>query len=264
MSPPEDALAPLLTDPARTVVALDFDGTLAPIVADPERAVAHPEAAGVLARLAERIGAVVIITGRPAAVAVRLGGLQDVPRLVVHGHYGLERWHDGVLESPDSADGVDRAREQIADLVAAAPAGTWLEDKGHSVAVHTRNAAEPQATLDAVRAQVDQIATEAGLEVVPGRFVLELRPPGIDKGAALRSVVTELGATAVLFGGDDLGDLPALDALDALRSEGLSTVVLCSDSEETPAALRDRADLRVPGPAGIVATLQALADRLAV
>ena len=37
-------LAALLGDPARALVALDFDGTLSPIVADPAAARAHPGA----------------------------------------------------------------------------------------------------------------------------------------------------------------------------------------------------------------------------
>ena len=47
------------------MVALDFDGTLAPIVADPRRAVAHPEAAGVVARLADGVGAARTIPDAP-------------------------------------------------------------------------------------------------------------------------------------------------------------------------------------------------------
>jgi len=96
-------LAALLGDPARALVALDFDGTLSPIVADPAEARAHPDAVPALRRVAASIGTLAVITGRPAASAVDLGGFAAVPDLIVLGHYGLERWADGTLSSPPSA-----------------------------------------------------------------------------------------------------------------------------------------------------------------
>ncbi len=99
-------LAALLADPGRALVALDFDGTLSPIVADPAAARAHPGAVPALGQLAAVVGTVAVITGRPAASAVDLGGFEAVPGLVVLGHYGLERWADGALESPPSQPGV--------------------------------------------------------------------------------------------------------------------------------------------------------------
>src|SRR2546422_145119 len=71
----------LLAAPGRAVVALDFDGTLAPIVDDPDQARAHPGAVPALSRLAPRVGSVAVITGRPAALAVRYGGFAGVPGL---------------------------------------------------------------------------------------------------------------------------------------------------------------------------------------
>src|SRR2546430_2674998 len=84
-------------DPGRALVAVDYDGTLAPIVADPGQARPAPGALDALRRLAGTLGALAIVTGRPAAEVVRLGGLDAVPGLVVAGQYGAERWHDGTL-----------------------------------------------------------------------------------------------------------------------------------------------------------------------
>lgn len=250
------ALGAFLSDPAHALVALDFDGTLSPIVERPEEAYAHPGAAGALVALAASVGRVAILTGRPAAEAVRLGGLHDVAGLVVLGHYGLERWAGGELTTPDPNPGVAAARAAAARLVADAPEGVALEDKGHSVAVHTRRAADPAAALAAVRPSVERIARRVGLEVAPGRYVLELRPPGVDKGAALRSLVVETGARSVVFAGDDVGDLPAVAVLRRLDVAGL---VVCSDSPESPDLLRRAADLVVDGPAGVVEFLGELA-----
>jgi trehalose 6-phosphate phosphatase len=243
----------------RTLVAVDFDGVLSPIVPDPARAVALPGTADVLSAVAARVARVAVVTGRPAADAVRLGSLADVPGLVVLGHYGLQRWSAGTLTTPGSDDGVELARRRVAELAAARP-GVTVEDKHHSVALHTRSAPDPAAALAELRPHADAVAAEAGLQVTPGRFVLELRPVGVDKGVAIRSLVAETGATAVLYAGDDLGDLPAVAAVRELSSSGdVEGLVVCSDAEEASAELRAAADIVVPGPPGVQALLSELA-----
>ncbi|MGC9495038.1 trehalose-phosphatase [Streptomyces sp. WG7] len=261
-----EGLDALLARPGRAVVAFDFDGTLAPIVADPDRARAHPDAVPALATLAPKVAAVAVITGRPAEVAVHHGGFAGVPgldHLVVLGHYGAERWDaaTGTLTAPDPHPGVAAVRAELPGLLerSGAGEGTWVEEKGHAVAVHTRRAPDPRAAFDALRAPLTDLAARHGLIVEPGRMVLELRPPGMDKGAALRAYVRELDTGAVLYAGDDLGDLPAFAAVDALRAEGTPGLLVCSGSDEVP-DLRARADVVVDGPTGVVALVRALAD----
>jgi trehalose 6-phosphate phosphatase len=253
------ALAAILAEPTRTLVASDYDGTLAPIVDRPEEAVAHPGAAAALRALAEVVGRVAIVTGRPAADAVQLGGFADVPGLTVLGHYGLERWSAGRVDTPLIHPGVAAARSALAALAANGPAGLVVEDKGHSVALHSRRAADPAGAIAVVRPTVEQLANETGLVVTPGRFVLELRPPGIDKGVALSALVAETRPVSAVFIGDDIGDLAAVGAL---REMDVAGVVVCSDSVESPPELREQADLVVAGPAGVVTFLQSLAEEI--
>ncbi|MGC5412209.1 trehalose-phosphatase, partial [Streptomyces sp. DT225] len=130
----------------------------------------------------------------------------------------------------------------------------WTEDKGRALAVHTRRAADPQAAFDALRGPLGELAALHGLIVEPGRLVLELRPPGMDKGVALTEYVREIGATSVLYAGDDLGDLAAFAAVEKLRTDEADPVpglLVCSGSAEVP-ELADRADLALPGPAAVV------------
>jgi len=253
----------IVAGPAHALIASDFDGTLAPIVADPAAAVAAPGAAAALARLAASAGTVAIITGRPTAEAIELGGLADVAGLIVLGHYGAERWQDGKLTAAAAPDGVARVREALPGVLSAAgaPEGTRIEDKGTALAVHTRQTADPEATLVRLREPLATLAADAGLALEPGRFVLELRPPGMDKGTALRALVAERGARAVLFCGDDLGDLAAFAAVRALREDGVPGCTVGSLSQETP-RVAEAADLVVDGPAGVVALLGALADAI--
>ena len=254
----EAALAALAADPGRALVALDYDGTLAPVVDRPEEAVAAPGAVEALQALAAVVGRIALVTGRPAEVAVRLGGLEAVPGLVVCGQYGAEHWEDGRLQVPEQLPGVATLRAELPELVRAE--GAELEDKGLSLVVHTRCAPDPQGALERLRPQLQQRAAAAGLELHPGRLVLELRPPGFDKRGALLGLA-DPPPSAVVFAGDDRGDLAAYDAVDELREQGVPGLLVCSASDEGPPELEERADVVVDGPRGMIALLRELADR---
>ncbi|HUA40402.1 MAG TPA: trehalose-phosphatase [Streptosporangiaceae bacterium] len=257
-------LAALISQPQRALVAVDFDGTLAPIVEDPAAARATPAATAALSRLALLAGTVAIITGRPAADAASFAGVTDVPGIIVLGHYGMQRWERGTLSSPAAPPGLSTARADLPGVLSAAAAarGTFVEDKGEALAVHTRRAAQPQAELERLRAPLAGLAQRTGLALEPGRFVLELRPPGADKGRAIADLAAERGPGAILFCGDDLGDRAAFAAVRQLRSEGTPGLLVCSGSAEVP-ELAAEADLVVDGPAGIAGLLAGLADALA-
>jgi trehalose 6-phosphate phosphatase len=252
-------LAALLADPGRSLIGLDFDGTLAPIVPDPAAARALPAAAAALRRLSGRVGTLAIITGRPATEAVEYGGLADMPRIIVLGHYGRQRWSDGRLTAPPPPAGLADARARLPGVLAAAgaPAGTRVEDKGDALAVHTRQSADPAAALELLRGPLAELAARTGLAPEPGRMVIELRPPGADKGRALRELAALRPPSAVLFCGDDLGDRPAFAAVARLRAEGIPGLSVCSGSAEVT-GLAD-ADLVVDGPPGVAALLEGLA-----
>lgn len=259
-----DGLAALLREPGRALIALDFDGTLSPIVAHAADARAHPRAAATLTRLAGQAGTLAIITGRPALSAVELGGLGEVPGLIVLGQYGRERWQAGQLAKPEASPEVAAARAELPAVLAAAGAGagTWAEDKGDALAVHTRQAAAPEEEFQRLRGPLTDLAGRAGLLVEPGRLVIELRPPGADKGSALERLVTQRAAAAVLYGGDDLGDIPAFHAVARLRASGTPGLAVCSGSAEA-AGLARYADLMVDGPGGVIALLSSLSDAFA-
>jgi len=258
-------LAALISAPGLALIALDFDGTLAPIVEDPAAARATDVAARAVRKLAALTGTVAIITGRPAADAATFAGVAQVPNVTVLGHYGRQRWERGRLSTPAPPPGLAVARADLPAVLASAGAdpGTWIEDKGEAVAVHTRRAAQPLAELDRLRPPLADLASRTGLALEPGRLVLELRPPGADKGEALRELVTERAPAAVLFCGDDLGDRPAFECVRQLRADGTPGLLVASGSAETPDEITTAADLVVDGPAGIADLLAALAAAFA-
>jgi len=249
-------LAALRPHLAGSLVATDFDGTLAPLVLDPQRSRPADGAIAALTALARRGAQVAVITGRDAATAVRLGGLDAVPGIAVAGLYGLETWQDGVLTSPEPPPEIDELRRRLPGAVAAGGPEVWIEDKRLSLVVHVRRAADPRAAADAVREPVTRLGAELGLEVHPGSGVLELRLPGYDKAGALTRLAE--GRPAVLYLGDDLGDLPAFAAARELRAAGRPAYAVGVRSSQV-AELDGAADLDVPGPEAAVELLQALA-----
>ncbi|WP_312008372.1 trehalose-phosphatase [Nocardioides alcanivorans] len=132
-----------------------------------------------------------------------------------------------------------------------------METKPLGVAVHTRRMIDPSAAFDRICAPLTALAAEHGLDVVPGRHVVEVRVPGPDKGDAVRRHAAESAATGYLFAGDDLGDLAAAAAVGELRGRGLTTLVVCATSDEEP-GLREVADIAVPGVDGMMAFLRQL------
>lgn len=190
------------------LIALDFDGTLAPIVDDPDSARPVAGAIDALAALAAAGTRIAIVTGRDARTVLRLGGLEVIDGLLVSGLHGAETWHDGVLDTIDEPAGLDRLRAQLPPLL---PDGVWLEDKRLSLVLHTRRAPDPERALAGLQ-PLRSLVTDQGLEAHPGKQVLEIRIRGLSKATALASLL-EPGTTAALYAGDDLGDLPAVEAV---------------------------------------------------
>jgi trehalose 6-phosphate phosphatase len=252
------------------VVGLDFDGTLAPIVEDPEAATIHPDIPAALIELAEQVRGIAVVTGRPARAVLEMGGLEAVGAeigahgrdLEVLGQYGNERWSSagGEVISPPPPAGLSELRSELPQLLAQADAtDAWIEEKGLALAVHTRRMVDPQEAYERLLSPLTAAATRHGLIVEPGRCVIEMRAAGMDKGDAVHRLVEDLRAEAVIFIGDDLGDLTAFRAA---RELDLPSLLVCSGPPEVT-QLRELADVAVPGPDGVLAFLLELTRDLA-
>ncbi len=237
---------------ATAAVLTDFDGTLSPIVDDPADAVAGPGAVEVLADLAERAAVVGVVSGRPVDVLLR--HLPD-ERLHLSGLYGLERRVDGAIaDMPESQRWLSPVAAAAEDLEAAVPAGVHVEVKRLSLTVHYRRVPEAGAEVDALATQV---ALRHGLTVRPARRSVEVHPPETpDKGVVVEDLA--MGCDAACFVGDDVGDIPAFDALDRLADKGLDVVKVGVRSDESAPEVLDRADVLVDGPPGAIAWLRSL------
>lgn len=258
--PSEDQLAPFLRQPDQAAIITDFDGTLAPIVEDPGQSRPLPEAVDLLRRLGRRYGRVAVVSGRPAAFIADHLGLFDQDSqqqgLLVAGLYGLEKTEGTeVTPHPDAAEW-----RSVVDRVAAqaqheAPSGVGVEHKGLSVVLHYRSAPEQEGWAGQ---WAEKAADETGLALHPARMSQELRPPiESDKGTAMTELVE--GFRAACFIGDDLGDIPAFDALDRLAEDGgMDTLKVAVRSDESPPELLEGSDAVVDGPEGVVELFRCL------
>ena len=241
----------LRADPSRTAVLLDFDGTLAPIVDDPAASVPLPGVVAALDELCQAYAQVAVISGRPVAFLTA-----HLPAaLTLAGLYGLERVVDGEVVTRPEAVPWRSIVDEVADrALRELPATVVVEHKGLSITLHVRTDPAAAALVQEwATAEVDR----SGLEVRRARMSVELHPSvSADKG----TVVAELleSVEVACFIGDDVGDVPAFDALDAFAARGGSAirfVVLSSELEPTLAA---RADALLDGPGAVLSLLRDL------
>ena len=188
---------------------LDFDGTVVEIAPRPTAVRVTSQLTSLLSLLGERLnGRLAILTGRSAANVEQLLGPLTI---AVAGHHGLEApGHFGPDSPVRRADVLDWVVFELRQLERDFP-GVLVEDKPFGVALHYRQA--PDAA-EACRSAVAEVAERAGLEVQPGKMVFELKPPGADKGSALRAMMSKapFAGTMPIFIGDDLTDEPAFEA----------------------------------------------------
>lgn len=150
-------------------------------------------------------GALALITGRSIVDVDQLFGGAPLP---VAGQHGLERRDGGGVwtVADDGTEGMAIARSRLTD-VAEAFDGLLMEDKGRSLALHYRAAPQLESyVLDAVRSLSADLGDEYVVQL--GKYVVELRPAGTDKGEAIRAFMNEepfFGRTPV-FIGDDVSD----------------------------------------------------------
>lgn len=225
------------------LLASDYDGVLAPLVGDPSAAVPAPGAADALARLAEVDGVTVaLVSGRGVDDLQRTSGLTGPYRWV--GSHGAE--FDGPLTGPLAARR-DALAELLRPLVDGTP-GALLEVKPASVAVHVRQVVDRSAAAGLLAEAEHRV--DSSLTLKPGKEVLEIAVTDADKGSALVRLRDELGASAVLYLGDDVTDE------DAFRALGPDDVTVKIGDGETTARYR------VGEPADAIALLHRLADLL--
>ncbi|RZT25277.1 trehalose 6-phosphatase [Mycobacterium sp. BK558] len=191
----------------RLLITTDFDGTLSPIVNNPADARPLPDAGRALVALAELPSTeVALISGRALRDLRVLSSMPDAVHLV--GSHGAE--FDSGFSHDIDTDLLAAITETL-DAIAADKAGVTVETKPASVALHVRNASDPDG--EAALAAAWEAATGWDAHATTGKAVLEFAVISTDKGEAIDILRAEHDASAVVFFGDDVTDEKAFRRL---------------------------------------------------
>jgi trehalose 6-phosphate phosphatase len=207
--------------PDRAAYFLDFDGTLVDIAPTPQSVEVDPALPGHLAGLRRLCGdAVAIVSGRPVA---EVDGFLPGAAYAVAGEHGtaLRLSPDAKMETiqldPLPADWLLAARQ-----LAAAHPGALMEAKRHGFALHYRAAPHTGASLEAaLKTLVAQ--DSAGYEMIAAKMAWEIRPRGIDKGSAVRTLMEHapFAGRIPVFVGADVTDEDGMRAAREMGGVGL-------------------------------------------
>ncbi len=196
-----DARPPMLKPD--NALFLDFDGTLVAFAQQPDGVVIDAGLPALLADLCARLdGALALVTGRT------LDGLDAIlgpPRYAAAGLHGLEwRLADGETHRSGTPVGARRIVEALVERFGDDPR-LYIEDKGASVALHYRRAPK---RAEACMAALRELATAPAFEILHGHYVVEARPRGVHKGAALKAFAAHapFAGRKPVFVGDDRTD----------------------------------------------------------
>ena len=200
------------------LVALDFDGTLSPLEDEPMDARMLPAARNAVDALVATPDTIVAFVSGRSLVDLRvITEHDDASRELLAGSHGAEFWIPGegiASHGDDEADVTLRdALRGHAEAATAHLEGVWIEPKTFGFGVHTRRAsadaaAEANRLVDAiVAAEAPHWRRRTGHNIVEFAFRHE------GKDSAIAELRERVGATAVLFAGDDVTDEDALASL---------------------------------------------------
>ncbi len=219
------------------LLALDFDGTLSPLVDEPLSARMTPGARAALAELAALPRTVVaLVSGRSLAHLREIAEHADDSPVWLAASHGAQFWVPGIGDEPREDDTADLAlRDRLraeAETATSGMPGVWIEPKEFGLGVHTRRA--DAETARAARDAVDRLVSveAASWRRRTGHDILEFAFRHEGKDSAVAHLRARVGASAVLFAGDDVTDE------DALRSLGAGDLGIRVGGGETAATLR--------------------------
>jgi trehalose 6-phosphate phosphatase len=214
--PPPPSLAELGRE-RPVALFLDFDGTLIEIAATPDTIVVPETLAARLKALARRLeGRLALVSGRAIASLERHCGPLEVALAGSHGLSRLSARRERLGTEPRPLpEAVFEALAEFAD-----GEGFHLERKAYGAALHYR--ADP-SLAERAEAFAGSLAVKHGLMVKRGKYVVELVPPGADKGGAVRAFMGEppFAGACPVFVGDDVTDEDGFEAARELGGFGI-------------------------------------------
>ncbi len=228
---------PRLTE--RSALFLDFDGTLADLAPRPDAVVIPRELPDLLRLLHEQLGgALALVTGRPPEDVDLLLTPLRLPAAFEHG--AIRRTASGALHVAVPPD-LDAAIHAAMGLAAQHPA-LLVEKKRTAVALHYRQAPELEALC--LRTMAAALTADAGLTLLRGKAVVEIKSASVDKGLAITAFMAEapFAGRTPCFAGDDVTDEAGFESVQRHGGHGIKTgpgATVASHRCADPSTLRD-------------------------
>jgi trehalose 6-phosphate phosphatase len=186
---------------------LDIDGTLLDMAPTPREVWVPPDLATNMGKLLQRTGgAMALVSGRSVNDIDLIFAPQQFP--AVGGHGAEMRLGRDVESVAAGAPPMDKELKRRLAAIAKLSPGILLEDKGYSLALHYRLAPHAEkAIYDAVSA-IRADLPNAPIEVLPGKFVCEIKPAGVTKATGVIELMTyePFKGRRPIFLGDDVTD----------------------------------------------------------
>ena len=202
--PVPQALVPHLSE---TAILLDIDGTLLELMPTPREVWVPPGLSKTLNRLVERTsGALALVSGRSLNDIDLIFAPDQFPAV---GGHGAEMRLEADAEAVAShAPPMDKELKRRLAAIAKLSPGILLEDKGYSLALHYRLAPHAEKAIYAAVSLIRADLPNAPIEVLPGKFVCEIKHSGFTKASGVRDLMTHepFKGRRPLFIGDDVTD----------------------------------------------------------
>jgi trehalose 6-phosphate phosphatase len=203
-------------------VLLDVDGTLLDFAPTPREVYVSAALRRALARLFERSdGALAFVSGRPIGELDLLFSPLMLP--AIGGHGAELRLVAGISPQPPRMPLMDAQVKRSFAAIADAGPGIIIEDKGYSLALHYRLAPEKEhVVLEAAQAVYERLGMP--LELLPGKFMVEIKPAGFNKGSGVRELMSyaPFAGRRPIFIGDDVTDRDAFAVMPEFNGIAVS------------------------------------------
>ncbi len=208
-------------DAKSIALLLDVDGTLIDIGPSPYAVHVADDLRDSLARLLRATGgALALVSGRPIADLDMLFAPLKLPAVGGHGAEVRPRAGDAARSVPPLSPDL---RRHLAE--AATPgSGVIVEDKGYSLALHYRQAPQHEDRLRSHIAAGRAAYPGEATEVLPGKAMLEVKRPDVNKGDGVRDLMREppFAGRMPVFIGDDVTDESVFAILPGMGGIGFS------------------------------------------
>jgi trehalose 6-phosphate phosphatase len=205
-----------------SAVLLDVDGTLLDLAETPHSVAVPQRLKDALKALElQSGGATSFVSGRSIADLDRL--FAPLRLAAVAGHGAELRAPAGSTPRHYKAEIPDDLRQRLMEF-GASQAGVLVEDKGYSLALHYRRAPQLSALAHAAVLAICADYPQCELDVLAGKFVLEVKPSGFNKGTGIRELMKSapFRGRRPIFIGDDVTDEAAFAVLPEFDGLGFS------------------------------------------